>query len=72
MTLGEQLAQYLASGLAALILLCSPFAFLIREEGWEPTPRPEPRPRELREAAGRFEVRLDGLEAMVECLLRRE
>ena len=72
MTLGEQLAQYLASGLASLILLCSPFALLICEEGWEPTARPEPRPRELREAAGRFEVRLDGLEAMVECLLGRE
>jgi len=45
---------------------------LIREEGWEPTPRPEPRPRELREAADRFEVRFDRLEAMVERLLRRE
>ena len=45
---------------------------LIREEGWEPTPRPEPRPRDLRESAERFEVRLDRLEAMVERLLARE
>ena len=45
---------------------------LIREEGWEPTPRPEPRPRDLRESADRFEVRLDRLEALVERLLARE
>src|SRR3990167_5660769 len=44
---------------------------LIREEGWEPTPPPAPRSRELRAAADRFEVRLDRLEAMVERLLRR-
>ncbi|MDP2628143.1 MAG: hypothetical protein Q8Q58_14735 [Candidatus Rokubacteria bacterium] len=46
--------------------------FLIREEGWEPMPPLAPRPRDLRAAADRFEVRLDRLEAMVERLLRRE
>jgi amidase/nitrilase len=44
---------------------------LIRDEGWDPSPRPEPRPQALAEAAERFEVRLARLEAMVERLLSR-
>ena len=45
---------------------------LIRDEGWEPTPAREPTGQALREAAERFEVRLNRLEALVERLEKRQ
>jgi amidase/nitrilase len=45
---------------------------LIRRDGWEPTPVREPSAAALREAADRFEVRLDRLERMLERFLDRD
>jgi amidase/nitrilase len=44
---------------------------VIREEGWEPCRPPEPAPARLREAADRYEVRLERLERLVEEIARR-
>ncbi|MBI1964220.1 MAG: carbon-nitrogen hydrolase family protein, partial [Candidatus Rokubacteria bacterium] len=44
---------------------------VIREEGWEPTRPPEPSPARLREAAERYEVRLDRLEALAHEIARK-
>ncbi len=44
---------------------------VIREEGWEPTRPPEPSPARLREAAERYEVRLERLEALAQEIARK-
>ena len=44
---------------------------VLREEGWEPARAPEPSPARLREAAERFEVRLDRLEALAQEIARK-
>jgi len=44
---------------------------VIREEGWEPARAPEPSPARLREAAERYEVRLERLEALAQEIARK-
>ncbi len=43
----------------------------IREEGWEPVVAPDPSSARLREAADRYEIRLERLESLVETLIRK-
>jgi amidase/nitrilase len=44
---------------------------VIREEGWEPSRAPEPSATQLREAAERYEVGLERLEALAQEIARK-